>query len=496
MSLSKNIFKVGAWTGISRILGFARDMLIAAVLGAGRLSDIFLAAFRLPNLFRDLLGEGALSLVFVPMFAEYKNRKKIGPFFAGNVFSWLMAILLVITILGEILMPFIILTMAPGFADDPGKIEMTVVIARMMFFYVIFICGVAFLSGVLNAFSEFATVAAMPALLNVFMIGGLVCAMHFGARASALYILAAAVVLSGVAQMIILWGRLRARAFGLRMIRPRMTPHIKTMIRRIGMSFIGSGFYQINILAGTIIASYQSGAISWLYYADRMVQLPFAMIGLAAGTVLLTSISDALAEKNFHKIYAQQNTSLRNVMMFTLPCVAGLFVLAQPIMQFLFERGAWTHESTLAVAAAIMIQSLALPAMTTSQIFSRTIYASQDVKTPIKINIVTIILDIIIMVSLVGWLGYLVVPIATVAGGYIRNVWLRKVCESRGLFKIMPGTKHAMLAFGILSFAMGAGLWLVRDTGMISGLVALGLAIAAAGMVYLPAAWIVNKKLK
>jgi putative peptidoglycan lipid II flippase len=266
------------------------------------------------------------------------------------------------------------------------------------------------------------------------------------------------------------------------------------MIRRIGLAFIGSGFYQINILVGTIIASYQSGAVSWLYYADRMVQLPFAIIGLAAGTVLLTSISDALRDKNFNKIYAQQNASLRNVMMFTLPCVTGLFVLAVPIMQFLFERGAWTHESTLAVAAAIMIQSLALPAMTTSQVFSRTLYAAQDVRTPVKINIITIIFDIILMLTLVGWLGYLVVPIATVVGGYIRNIWLRKVCESRRLFKVMPRTTYAMIAFGALAIAMGGGLWWAWSAGMITCIITLGAAIAAAGALYMPAAWVVNKK--
>ena len=494
--MSKNVLKVGSWTGVSRILGFVRDLLIANVLGAGRLSDIFLTAFKLPNLFRDLLGEGALSLVFVPMFAEHKNRKKIGPFVASNIFSWLMAILLLITIAAVILMPFIISAIAPGFGADPGKVQLTVVIARIMFLYVILVCGTAFLSGILNAFSEFAAAAAMPAMLNLFMIGGLVLALRLGAGESAVYILSGAVVLSGIAQMAVLWRRLRARQFGLRLIRPRVTPQVKTIVRRIGMGFVGSGFYQLNILVGTVIASFQTGAVSWLYYSDRMVQLPFAVIGLAAGTVLLTSISDALSAKNFDKIYDQQNKALRSTMMLTLPCVAGLVALATPIMRFIFERGAWTHESTLAVAAAIMIQAFALPAMTASQVFSRTLYAAQDVKTPVKINIVAIIASIAVMVSLVWSIGYLAVPVGTVAGGWLRNVWLRHECKRRGLFRMRAATGRAIFAFGALSVLLGAGLWWAVSAGMVAGLASLGLAIFAAGVLYLPAALLANRKIR
>ena len=496
MSLNKHIFKVGAWTGVSRILGFIRDMMVANVLGAGRLSDIFLAAFKLPNLFRDLLGEGALSMVFIPMFTPHKNRKKIGEFFASNVFSWLMAVLLAITIVAELFMPLIVWALAPGFAHDPGKLELTVVVSRIMFFYVIFVCGLAFLSGILNAFSEFGTVAAMPALLNVFMIAGVFLVKYHGAGDVAVYILAFAVVVAGIVQMGVLWARIRQRKFGLRLILPRRTMAIRTMLRRIGTGFVGTAFYHVNIFVGMLIASYQAGAVSWLYYSDRMVQLPFAIIGLAAGTVLLTTVSDALAEKNYDKVYAHQNSAMRNIMLFTLPCVAGLVVLAVPIMQFLFEHGAWTHDSTLAVARAMVIMALALPAMTTSQIFSRTLYASQDVRTPVKINIVTFTSFVIVALGLVKWLGYLSIPVATVVSGYFRNIWLRRVCENRGLFKTFPGTRRAMFAFGALSVLIGAGLWWVVRAGLITGIPTLTAVIAVAGAAYLPAAWTINKKLK
>ncbi|MCL1902410.1 MAG: murein biosynthesis integral membrane protein MurJ [Alphaproteobacteria bacterium] len=496
MSLAKHIFKVGAWTGVSRVLGFVRDLLIASTIGAGRLSDIFLTAFRLPNMVRDLLGEGALSLAFVPMFSEHKNRKVIGPYFASNVFSWLMLLLLCITIVATIFMPVIIWAIAPGFASDPGKMELTITASRILFVYVILVCGSGFMASILNAFSEFAIAAMMPALLNVFIIGALILAMHLGVDENTLYLLSAAVIFSGIVQFFILWRRLRARKFGLRLIRPRVTPHVKTMMRRIGIGFVGSGFYQLNILVGSLIASFQTGAVTWLYFADRMVQLPFAIIGLAAGTVLLTTISDALCAKNFDKIYHQQNQTLRSTMMLTMPCVAGLIALAFPIIHLIFERGAWTPESTIMVAIAMSIQALALPAMTTSQVFSRTLFAAQDMKTPIRINVITIIIDIIIMLALVKWIGFLVVPIVTVFGGWLRNTWYRIECRRRGLYKTLPGTNRALFAFGALAAVMGGGLWLANAAGLITGIFTLGIAIAAGGAVYLPVAWIANKKIK
>ena len=180
MNLGKHIFGVGVMTGVSRVFGFFRDLLIAHVFGAGRLSDIFLAAFKLPNLFRDLLGEGALSSIFIPMYTDKKKDAN----FAKNVFSWLMVVLLGITILFEIFMPLVVWILTPGFADDPGKMQQTVVISRIMFWYVIFICASAFLSAILNAFSRFMLVAFMPVLLNVMLIGALLLAAFFARNAT------------------------------------------------------------------------------------------------------------------------------------------------------------------------------------------------------------------------------------------------------------------------------------------------------------------------
>ena len=484
MKLGRNIFGVGAMTGISRIFGFIRDMLIARVLGAGRLSDIFLAAFKLPNLFRDLLGEGALSAIFIPMFADSRRDKN----FANNVFSWLVVVLLGITIIFEIFMPAFITILAPGFASDPGKLEMTTVISRIMFWYVIFICAAAFLSAVLNAFSKFILAAFMPVMLNIMLICALLMSAFY-APTTVLYIMAATVVASGIIQCAVLWGRIRAGNFGLRLIIPKWNDKIKSMLKRFGVSLVGSGFYQITIIVGTLVASFQFGAVSWLYYADRIVQLPFAMIGLAVGTVLMSSISNAIAEKNMRSVYIQQNASMRRSLMLIIPSMVGLFVLAEPIIKNLFQYGAWTAQSTHAVAVAIMIQCLVLPAMLTSQIYSKTLYASQDVKTPVKTSITSLAVATVLYVALFYHLGYLAIPVGVVVSGYVKNILLARACRQRNLIKIDGRTIRATVGFAVWAGVLGAGLWFAPVDGILS----LCIAIGVFGILYLPAAYLIEK---
>jgi len=486
MKLGKNIFGVGIMTGISRIFGFIRDMLIARFVGAGRLSDIFFAAFKLPNLFRDLLGEGALSAIFIPMYTDMKKDES----FAKNVFSWLMVILLGLTIIFEIFMPIVIWGLAPGFAEDPGKMQLTVTIARIMFFYVIFICGAAFLAAVLNAHSRFLLAAFMPVMLNIMLIAALLGSIWYGNH-YILYVMAGTVVISGIIQFLTLLARIRHKHFGLRLIVPHWNNQIKSMFKRFCVSLVGSGFYQITIIVGTLVASFQSGAVSWLYYADRIVQLPFAMIGLAVGTVLMSSISNALADKNMRSVYIQQNSSMRRSLMLIIPCMIGLFVLAEPVIRYLFQYGAWTSESTHAVALAIKIQCLVLPAMLISQIYSKTLYASQDVKTPVTTSMTSLGVATIIYLVLFPFVGYLSIPIGVVISGYVKNYLLRRVCIKRGLIKTDKKTVWSMLFFTALSCLLGFGLYMIK----INSIYMLGALICGFVILYLPIAYIIDRKL-
>ena len=486
MKLGRNIFGVGVMTGISRIFGFIRDMLIARFLGAGRLSDIFFAAFKLPNLFRDLLGEGALSAIFIPMYTDMKKDD----YFAKNVFSWLMAILLGLTVIFEIFMPLVIWGLAPGFAEDPGKMQLTAVIARIMFFYVIFICGAAFLAAVLNAHSRFLLAAFMPVMLNIMLIGALLASMWYGNQ-YILYVIAGTVVLSGIIQFWTLLSRIRQKHFGLRLILPHWNDQIKSMFKRFCVSLVGSGFYQITIIVGTLVASWQSGAVSWLYYSDRIVQLPFAMIGLAVGTVLMSSISKALTDKNMRSVYIQQNSSMRRSMMLIIPCMVGLFVLAEPIIRFLFQHGAWTSESTHAVALAIKIQCLVLPAMLISQIYSRTLYASQDVKTPVTTSMVSLGVATVIYLTLFWFIGYLAIPVGVVVSGYVKNYLLGRVCHKRGLIKTDKKTLWSVMSFIAISVALGAVLYAIP----VNSIWTMGTLICGFAVMYLPIAYVVDRKL-
>ena len=397
-------------------------------------------------------------------------------------------------------MPLVIWALAPGFADDAYKMELTVTIARIMFFYVIFICGSAFLSAVLNAHSRFILAAFMPVMLNIMLIGALISSIWYGAKygnQGIIYVMAVTVVLSGIIQFFILWQRIRAKHFGLRLIIPHWNTQIKNMFKRFGVSLLGSGFYQITIIVGTLVASFQSGAVSWLYYSDRIVQLPFAIIGLAVGTVLMSSISNALAEKNMRSVHIQQNSSMRRSMMLIIPCVIGLFILAEPIIQFLFQYGEWTTESTKAVATAIQIQCLVLPAMLISQIYSKTLYASQDVKTPVRTSMVSLGIAAIIYVSLFklanmyGFenLAYLSIPVGIVISGYVKNYLLGHVCRKRGLVKTDRKTVLAISAFTIIAAALGFALKYIPMTSIWM----LGIAICGFGILYLPTAYIVDR---
>ena len=486
MKLGKHIFGVGVMTGISRIFGFIRDMLIARFLGAGRLSDIFFAAFKLPNLFRDLLGEGALSAIFIPMYTDIDKDKG----FAENVFSWLMVILLGLTIIFEIAMPLVVWALAPGFSAEPGKMQLTVLIARIMFFYVIFICGAAFLSAVLNAHSRFLLAAFMPVMLNLMLIGALAGSLWYGNQ-YIIYVIAATVVLSGIIQFFTLWWRIRRKNFGLRLIVPHWNGQIKSLFKRFCVSLVGSGFYQITIIIGTLVASWQSGAVSWLYYSDRMIQLPFAMIGLAVGTVLISSISKALTDKNMRSVYIQQNSSIRRSMMLIIPCMVGLFVLAEPIIRILFQHGAWTPESTRAVALAIKIQCLVLPAMLISQIYSKTLYASQDVNTPVKTSMVSLGVASVIYLALFPFIGYLSIPVGVVVSGYVKNYLLGRVCRKRELIKTDKKTFVSMAMFAVIAVILGGVLCMVD----IPNIWMLGGAMAVFAVLYLPTAFIIDRRI-
>lgn len=357
MSLIKKFASVGSATMASRVLGFVREALIAAALGAGPVTDAFYAAFRFPNLFRRLFAEGAFNTAFIPLFAKEMEGGgvKAAQKFGEDVLAVLVTVLLLLSALAMIFMPFLVATVvAPGFADTPEKFDLTVVMTQIMFPYLFCMSLVAMMSGIMNSMRKFFLAALVPVLLNVILIAVLATALlaDFAPREAGIW-LAWGVFISGFAQLGILAFAVRAHGFGMRLHFPRMTPAVKRLMVLMGPALLTGGIMQINLLVGQIIASQQDKAISFLNFADRINQLPLGVIGIAVGVVLLPELARALKAGDTKDAQHLQNRSLEFALGLTVPAAVGLIVMPAAIVSLLFERGAFTPEDTQMTALAL-----------------------------------------------------------------------------------------------------------------------------------------------
>ncbi len=346
MALLRNFVTVGSATAVSRVLGFVRDMLMAAALGTGPVADAFFVAFRFPNLFRRLFAEGAFNAAFVPLFgrALEEGGDEAAHRFGSEALSALLTVLLILTAVAEIAMPLLMYVLAPGFADDPAKFDLTVLLTRIAFPYLALVSVLALFSGALNAHGKFAAAAFAPALLNVVFIAALILIFVTGYAETdnAGVVLAWATLLGGVAQLALVIWAARRIGMNLRLIRPRLTPGVRRLFRLVVPGALAGGITQINIVVGTIIASMAPGAVSYLYYADRVYQLPLGIVGIAIGIVLLPDLTRQLRSGRDDLATHTQNRSLEFAMALTLPAAIALVVLAHPIIAVLFQRGAFT----------------------------------------------------------------------------------------------------------------------------------------------------------
>ncbi len=338
MKLLRAITTVGGFTMLSRIFGFVRDVLIAAIIGAGGIADAFFVAFRFPNLFRRLFAEGAFAAAFVPIFSsilEQEGREKARAF-AEQAFTLLFLILALFVSAFEIIMPWAMMVLAPGFDEVPKKMEMATELSRIAFPYLLFISLVSLQSGVLNSLGRFAVPAAAPVLFNLVLISAIF-GFHERLETPA-HVLSWAISVAGLIQFIWLAWYCRSAGFPIRLRRPRLTEKVRLLGRRILPVVFGSSLYQINLLVGTILATLVSdGAVSYLYYADRVTQLPLGVVGVAVGTALLPTLSRQLAAGDETGASFSQNRGLELALFLVLPATAGLLILAQPIVGALFK---------------------------------------------------------------------------------------------------------------------------------------------------------------
>ena len=468
MKLYRAFATVGGLTMVSRILGFVRDILIAAALGTGFVADAFFVAFRFPNLFRRLFAEGAFNAAFVPLFAKRLegNGADAAQAFAEEAMACLIAVLLVVSALAVLAMPWLMLLLAPGFVEDPSKYELAVLLTQLAFPYLLCISVVALLSGVLNSLGRFTAAAAAPIVLNVVLIGaiGLALWLGYARQPGAGTTLAVGVLIAGVAQLIVLWTAVHCAGMKVRLRRPRYTEGVR---RLVGLGFpglISGGITQINIVVGTIVASLQAGAVSYLYYADRLYQLPLGIVGAAIGVVLLPDLSRKLRAGDRAAVMDSQNRSLELALLLTLPAAVALAVASEPIIRVLFERGAFSAQDTPATAAALAAFAVGLPSFVLIKVFQPAFFAREDTATPMRFAAVNLAVNAVGSIVLyfafkaLGLMPHLGIPAATSAAGWI-NAWLLwRVLSRDGDFAADDRLKRNLPLILLASVAMGAAL--------------------------------------
>jgi len=460
MNLLRAITTVGGYTMLSRVLGFARDILIAALLGAGAVADCFFVAFRFPNLFRRLFAEGAFAAAFVPLFSGEleRNGRDAARAFAEAAFSVLALILVVFVGVMEIVMPFAMWVLAPGFDAVPGKMALATELSRIAFPYLLFISLVSLQSGVLNSLGRFAAAAAAPVLLNITLI---VAMLAFAdGEETAGHVLSWGVFAAGIVQFVWLAYHCRREGLPAGFKRPRLTPEVRLLGRRILPVVFGASLYQINLLIGTILASLVSdGAVSFLYYADRVTQLPLGVVGVAVGTALLPALSRQLAAGDEAAARASQNRGLEFSLLLTLPAAVALFVIAEPIIAVLFERGQFGPADTRATALALMAYSTGLPAYVLIRVLTPGFFAREDTKTPVKIAAAAMLANIVLNLAFMQIWGHVGIAAAGALSAWLNAVMLSVTLRRRGQLAFDDRLSRRWPRIVLASAGMGAGLF-------------------------------------
>jgi len=422
MNLIASTSTFGFFTLISRILGYVRDILIAIFLGTSLFADAFFVAFRLPNTFRRLFAEGTFNAAFIPSYAGQLAKNKVeADNFAKNVFNLLFIILLFLVLLAEIFMPQLIFLIAPGFYKDPDKLKLAVDLSRITFPFLFFICLASFFGAILNSYNKFAAAAAAPIILNIILIGSLFFSKWI--NISDVLILSYAVSLAGFLQLIVLFFFVRKNFKPILTVKIKIDEQIKLFFRKLLPSIFSSGVTQINILVGTIIASFQAGAVSYLYYADRVYQMNLAVAGIAVGTVMLPELSKHIKNNNSEQIANLQNRALELCLFLSIPGAVALVLASEEIITSLFGYGSFDNESVINTAIALTFFSIGVPAFSILKIFSNYFFARDDTKTPFYLSVVSVILNVLISVSFFKEFGFVIIPIATSISSWI-NVFL------------------------------------------------------------------------
>jgi putative peptidoglycan lipid II flippase len=464
MALFRSVATVGSLTMVSRLFGFARDMLTAAILGAGPVADAFFVAQRLPNLFRSLFAEGAFSAAFVPLAnrALVDGGKPALKDFAEQAYAVLVAALLIFVILGEIFMPWVMNVIAPGFEAEPGKFQLVITLSRITFPYLLFISLVALQGGLLNTVDRFAAAAATPVFLNLFLIAALsmMAAFHWADGE----VLAWALTAAGIAQFCWLMASCARAGVRLRLRRPRLTPQVRQTLKIMGPGVLGAGVTQLNLLISTALASLlPEGSVSYLYYADRLNQLPLGVVGIAIATAILPPLSRQVRSGDAAGAIATQNRGLELAVLLTLPAATALAILAMPILATLFERGAFGPHEASATASALIAYAVGLPAFVLVKVLAPAFFARHDTATPVRVAVVSLATNLLLTLLLMRFLAHVGVAIALSAAGWLQAMMLLTLLARRGHFHFDARARANLPRIALATFGMAVVLLVLRS---------------------------------
>jgi putative peptidoglycan lipid II flippase len=449
---------VGLWTLLSRVLGFVRDAMILGYLGTGPLYEAYVVAFRLPNMFRRFFAEGAFNMAFVPIFSKKLEGQEDPNGFASDAFSGLAAILIGLTVLAMATMPWLIYALASGFAGQE-QFGLTVEFGRIVFPYILFISLAALLSGVLNASGRFAAAATAPVLLNVLLVAAMATAAWMGGDVARTLIWA--IPVTGVAQLGLVYVAARRAGFNIRLKRPRYTPDMRHLVRVAVPAALAGGVVQINLLVGQQVASYFDKAVGWLYAADRLYQLPLGVVGIAMGVVLLPALSRFLKAEDAEGSKAALSRSAEIALTLTIPSSVALLVVPFPIVSVLFERGAATVDDTAAIAVAVSIYAVGLPAFVLQKILQPVFFAREDTVRPFRYAVVSMIANAALAVGLAPFIGWLAPAIATTLAAWLMVALLGVGAQRYGDVIRFDARFHKRIwRILIASAIMGVVLWM------------------------------------
>lgn len=505
MSLVRKFATVGGATLGSRILGFARETLMAAALGTGPMADAFYAAFRFPNLFRRLFAEGAFNAAFVPLFAKEIEAGGIdgAKRFSEEVFGVLFTVLMIITIAMELAMPWLVAwVIAPGFVGEPEKFDVAVELAIVMFPYLMCMSLTAMLSGMLNSLHHYFAAAVAPVFLNVVLIGALGLALYTGAAPlETAWYLSWGVLAAGVLQMAVLYAGVRHAGMRIGFRRPRMTPNVKRLLWLALPAAVTGGITQINQIIGQMIASTKDGAISVLQYADRVYQLPLGVVGIAVGVVLLPELARALKAGHEKEAGNLQNRSMEFVLFLTLPAAGALWVISDEIVRVLYERGAFSPETTSVVAGTLAIYGLGLPGFVMIKALNPGFFAREDTKTPMRITMLSVIINCVLAVSLFPFFYERGIATAEATSGWLTAIFLFATLVRRGHWPLEKALAWRVARLVIATVIMAVCLdyasealagWLAPTSPLLDQVTALGALVALAMAVYFGVAFLIG----